>query len=397
MNREGLTPGDEARPPPILTRSVGLLLVTALGSLGSFYLLLPVVPLSALRHGAGGFAAGLCTGAMMLSTVMLEPAVPGLLRRLGNRRVMAAGLFLLGAPALALIATSSLPVLLVVCLARGAGLGIVVVAGTALMAELAPAERRGEAMGLYGAAVGVPSILCLPLGLWLVGRVGFAPVFFGGGALSLLALAAVPALPRRPVAAGRHAAVLSGLRRDRLARPALVFAAVTAGAGAIVTFLPLAVPAGSRQVAAIALLVQSCATPLARWAAGRHSDRHGGERLLIPAVLTAALGTCLLARVHSPSAVVTGMCLFGLGFGVAQNATLTAMLQRVSPAEFGRVSALWNMAYDGGMGVGAVGFGLLAGPLGYPTAFVVTAVVLVTALLPARREAGILLHHVRPA
>jgi MFS family permease len=99
-----------AAPRPILTRPVMLLLVTALGSLGSFYLLLPVVPLYAAGSGAGGAAAGLCTGAMMVSTVLLEPAVPFLLRRFGHRVVMAAGLVLLGAPAFALAASLWWPV-----------------------------------------------------------------------------------------------------------------------------------------------------------------------------------------------------------------------------------------------------------------------------------------------
>ena len=62
------------------------------------------------------------------------------------------------------------------------------------------------------------------------------------------------------------------------------------------------------------------------------------------------------------------------------------MLQRVPPSEFGRVSALWNLAYDGGMGIGAVGFGLVAGWAGYPAAFGLTAAILAAALIPASQD-----------
>jgi len=79
------------------------------------------------------------------------------------------------------------------------------------------------------------------------------------------------------------------------------------------------------------------------------------------------------------------MGLFGMGFGVAQNTTLAVMLERVPQSEFGRVSALWNIASDGGMGVGAVGVGLLVGWAGYTTAFALTAAVLAAALIPARQ------------
>lgn len=48
------------------------------------------------------------------------------------------------------------------------------------------------------------------------------------------------------------------------------------------------------------------------------------------------------------------------------------------------MSALWNVAYDAGMGIGAAGFGAVAGSTGYPWAFALTALLMLTALAPAR-------------
>jgi predicted MFS family arabinose efflux permease len=76
--------------------------------------------------------------------------------------------------------------------------------------------------------------------------------------------------------------------------------------------------------------------------------------------------------------VITGAAVFGLGFGVTQNVTQTLMYDRVAESAYGAVSAMWNLAYDGGMGLGAAGFGVLATRTGYPAAFALTA-----ALLPA--------------
>ena len=47
------------------------------------------------------------------------------------------------------------------------------------------------------------------------------------------------------------------------------------------------------------------------------------------------------------------------------------------------MSALWNVAYDAGTGIGAAGFGALAGLTGYPRAFALTALLMLTALVPA--------------
>ncbi|MFJ1967110.1 hypothetical protein ACIO93_00385 [Streptomyces sp. NPDC087903] len=64
----------------------------------------------------------------------------------------------------------------------------------------------------------------------------------------------------------------------------------------------------------------------------------------------------------------------------------TLMYSRVPASGYRTVSALWNVAYDAGMAIGAVGFGAAAGLTGYPWAFVLTALLMLTALVPARRD-----------
>ena len=97
----------------------------------------------------------------------------------------------------------------------------------------------------------------------------------------------------------------------------------------------------------------------------------------------AAAGVLALSLTAVPAAVIAGAAVFGLGFGVCQNVTQTVMYDRVPESAYGASSALWNLAYDGGMGLGAAGFGVIALHTGYPVAFVLVAVVLAAAILPA--------------
>jgi predicted MFS family arabinose efflux permease len=180
--------------------------------------------------------------------------------------------------------------------------------------------------------------------------------------------------------------MVAGLRTGMLLRPSIVFSTMAVGAGVVVTFLPLALPAGSSDLAAIGLLAQAVTAVIARWWAGRYGDRHEPGRLIIPALLTAAAGMLTLLLIASPVAVMVGMLLFGAGFGASQNASLALMFSRVAPRAYGTVSAVWNLAYDGGMGLGAVGFGLLVAQVGYPAGFAVTGALMVVALLPAWRD-----------
>ena len=375
-------------PPRLVTRPLLVRFVSAVGATVSFYLLLSTVPEYARAAGASASTAGLATAALTLSSVAAYLVAPRLISRYGYRLALAAGLAALGAPALLLTAPSgagaNLAVIMTVCVIRGVGFAITCVAGYALTVSLIPPQRRGEGLALIGVVSGVPSVACLPLGVWLAAHVGYRPVFIAGGAAALVGLASVPWLPRSGPAGGPSAGILAALRTPDLTRPAVMFSAVTMAVGIVVTFLPLAVARTATDVAALALLVQPATAIGGRWLAGRYGDRRGPAVLLAPGVLLAAAVMLTLSLVDVPAALIAGAAVFGVGFGVTQNASLTLMFDRVPESGYSTVSALWNLAYDGGMGLGAAAFGVLVVATGYPAAFALTAVVLPVGLALSR-------------
>jgi predicted MFS family arabinose efflux permease len=371
-----------AQRSSLVTRPLLVRFISIIGAEVSFYLPLSVVPLYVKSSGSAA-GAGSATGVLLLATVAAELATPRLVHLAGYRLSLAAGLFLLGAPALVLLTPASLAVVVAVNIARGVGFAITTVAGGALTASLIPAQRRGEGLGMVGIVGGVPAIVCLPAGVWVATRWGYGPVFAATAAAAILALGSVPGLPRRQEEAGPAAGVLTGLRNPGLVRLAGVFFASTMAAGMLVTFLPLSMAAA---ITAIALLTQSAAATAGRWAAGRIGDRYGQTRLLCPGVLLCVTGMTALAVTRTEAPVVCAAGCFGIGFGVLQNATLATMYARGTPGAYSSVSAIWNAAYDAGMSAGAIGIGLLVGYTGYRAAFLITAGLIVPALVPARRD-----------
>lgn len=370
-----------AAPPRLLTRPLILLCLSNFGALASFYLLLTVVPMYVTATGGGGIGAGMTTGALMLTTVAAELFTPGLVARYGYRRVLAVGMVLLGAPALLFPMSSGMTVILAICMLRGVGFAIAMVAGGALSAAHLPAERRGEGLGLLGIVAGLPAILALPLGPWLAKTYGFTPAFVLGTLAGLIAALFVLALPRYEPVAEKPLPITDGLRQPSLVAPALIFCTTAIVAGIIVTFLPEVV--GGTYLA-LGLLVHSVSATFARWVGGRLADRHGASRLLAPSVLVTALGMLLLFSSH-PVSVIAGMLLAGAGFGVAQSVSLLLMYERVSASGYGTVSAIWNIAYDAGYGIGGAAFGVMAAQTGYPGGFVIVALLVAFTARAARR------------
>jgi predicted MFS family arabinose efflux permease len=357
--------------------------------LTSFFLLLSVMPMLAARAGAGSSGAGLLTGSLLLGTIAAEVMAAAAIRRLGCRTVLAAGAVLLGTPALAMLVPEPRAVMVAVSLVRGIGFGLCGVVTGALTAQLLPPERRGEGLGLLGIVSGVPAVAALPAGVWLAGHQLAVVAAATAGVAGLVPLVAIHWLPRgreprRTVppgevpGAGRAARGLTGIAL----RLPLIFAATTVAAGVLDSFLPLAkgVPA---DLCSAALFVQAVMATLTRWQAGRHGDRYGHARLLLPALVVAAAGMLAMVALSSPVAIFAGMVLFGAGFGAVENATFALLIEQRPGAQ---ASAWWNLAYDVGYGAGPAVFGLICVRTGYPVAFALTGVLILAVLPGAVRE-----------
>jgi MFS family permease len=354
-----------------------------------YALLLPVVPLWAERGGSGAFGSGATTAVLMATTVATQLAVPWLLVRIGHRWVLAAGCVLLGGPAPFLALSADLVPVLALSALRGVGFGLATVAGSALVAELVPREQHGRAAGRYGLAVGLPQLVLLAAGVAVVERFGFTAVFVVAGVAPVLGALLVPA-----IRVSRATATVATAPRPRPARSALapVLAMLTCsiGQGGLITFLPLAVPDSGLLVPG-ALLATAAGALLGRLVAGELVDRlRWSGRLLVPGMLLAAAGLGAEVAALGTGAgalVVIGAAAVGFGFGMVQNDSLTVLFAAFGSSGYGAASAIWNIAYDAGTGVGALGLGAVAEPFGYSAAFGAAAVLL---------GAGVVVAWVRP-
>lgn len=376
---------DRAGRGALLERPMILALVASFCTMVGFYLLLSVVPLYAAEAGGGSSGAGLATALFMLSTVLAQLGMLHVLARFGYRAVLVVGLLLLGLPAFLYGPLGEVPAILAVTLVRGAGFGAAIVALAALVTELAPPGRRGEALGLYGVALTFPTAFCGALGLWIVDRSGFILVFVIGAITPLLAAFAALGISSPDRSEERGGAGLRTLfDRPELLRIFLLFTSCTAVSGVVVTFLPLSAPGPGFFSAATALLLLGLFATLFRWWAGRFGDRRDPRILLAPGLLCAAFGMAALSL--EGFALLGGALLFGAGFGMLQNTTLLLTMQRVPKAEYGLGSTLWNLAFDAGTGAGAFVFGFVVGTAGYFWTYVLCALLLVAtiSLIPGK-------------
>jgi predicted MFS family arabinose efflux permease len=354
---------------------------TALG-FASYFLTLASLPAYAVSGGADADIAGVVTAVFLTVTVLVQSTVPALTARFGPGPVLAVGLVALGAPSPLYAVDDGLVWLSAIAVVRGAGFGVLTVLGAVLAAQVAPPERRGEAIGLYGLGIAVPNLLAVPVGVALVldGQVAWLAWL---SAVPLLALPLVPGLVRavRGEPAGgtsSRAAALAALP------PSIVLLVVTLAGGGLVTFLPIERPDGA--LATAALLLFGLTGAVTRWQAGLLADRVGTRRLMPLSLVVGAAGIALvgLGLVAGAAWVLVGAAVFGAGFGAVQNLTLVTAFARAGTGGAAAASAMWNASFDVGTAIGALALGLVAAGIGLDWTYVAVAVLLVVTLPVAR-------------
>lgn len=407
-------------------RDFVLLMLATVTALCNFAPLMSVVPLWAAAGGGSGAGVGATTGAMMAATTATQLSMGPVLKRFTLRQIFAAGALIMAVPTPFYLLSDQLGPVLVISAARGIGFGLLVVAASALVAEIVPAHLLARALGIHGLGTGIPMVAALPASVWLVQQWSFTPVFIAATVFALVGMVLASMLSAGgrsaderpgpaagselldPESEGDHtAAGATDLLDDEpraepaaersgvlgvlgpLIRPALAFFTLTMALGAVNTFLPLAIPDAA--MVSLALFAAPAAMIAGRFGAGVVGSYMQPGRLVLPGTLLGGLGMAGVALGtaggFSTWWVVVGAAVFGFGLGAAQNDSLVAIMNRAGPGRHGLASTVWNFAYDAGMGTGAVLFGAVVGGVGYAWAFGIAMVVIVLVAPTARRSA----------
>jgi predicted MFS family arabinose efflux permease len=374
MARSDLKPARLISNPSIVLAAIGVCIAT------SFSVLLPVAPVLLERIGPHG-AAGAATAALFLGAVTGELMTPWLMSWVSSTRLLAGSQLVTAVLSLVFaIPHAAAWQMLAATGLRGVGMGVAIVVCVVLVAEVAPPNRRGHSIGLFGLALSTPGILLPSIGVALTdaGRADVTAVIAFGGGLAGAGLAL--RLPSRQAAGTRIAAhMVDAIRQPGLIAVFASFVLVSCSFGGVLTYTPIALPADGLGSAAAFLLVAGIARATSRWLGGLLGDRQPVKLVLAGGIGLAFIGLCTLAIHAGPVATLIAGVVYGSGYGTVQTGAYLAMTERSRATYVTAVSALYNSGIDLGASLGGTLLGLSAARFGYLNAFwVVPAVVLVS-------------------
>lgn len=341
----------------------------------------PLLPDIEERTGAGDTALGLALAAYAIPIALLSIPLGRAADSMGRRALLTSGLVFVAAGSVLIAASHGIALLLMARAVQGVGSAASWIAALALVSDMAPPGKRGEALGLALGATGVGAIAGPALGGITAQAISFEAPFLIICAIAVALLLATPVvLPREPRRSPSEMpalpAILRATRSGSGAWGAGVLIASASVLGLIEVVAPLDLEARlAVSSGAIGLLfagsiaVDALLSPLG----GRWGDRRGRRVPAIAGLTLSALSVGLLAVLPGVAGAAVALAVFGAGFSMSMAASVPWLDEAMAAETRGLGFGVQNLLYALGYIVGPILGGVLLDLLGADLSYALTA------------------------
>lgn len=359
------------KPSSLLSReivSINLYILLIFINLSLFVLL----PLYLDDIGGSTTVIGLIMGIYSFANFLVKPALGGVMRRFGYRRMILIGtLIILVASALYGMVESIGPFIFVIRIVHGLGIALAVVTSLAVLGQLLPPTRLGEGYNLATLAMILPMSFAPVLGEGVIRQWGFAAFWYIPPAAVLLALVLIfriyNSIPQNhlhlhtPAPSWREAEVF----RDRVMIGAMVVNFLAFTGQASMNSL-IALYAEFRGLSpSYYFLFYSLAIILLRLWFGRYFDRDLQWQILAWSLVVWVVGCLLLPLAASNPLLGLAGLVMGAGFFPIYPILNAMVMKRSSPGHSDNNLSLFTASTDLGFLLGPAVFGAVIKGFGY--------------------------------
>lgn len=363
--------------------------VTLIGFLDT-HLLIPVIALYAASLGGSVGTVGLVVGVYSLSNTFSNVLGGRIVDRYGYRRPLIFGLLGDAAAMLSYVFCIFPWHLALVRLAHGFAGGFV---GPSTMSSLANSCSKGNlgrALGIYGMAIALATLLGYGGGGLIASKLGYGFVFYTGAGLLLIATVLAFLMPAgKTISKFKGSAdsnintALSLLVRPGLRLPYTVIFSQYFAFGGIVALLPLYLSGLGLEAyhAGILLASFSISFIMVQFIGGRLADRTGRLKPALIGLLLASAGVALLPLPGSFTGCLVLMLVYGAGFGFIFPSVSAMVGEGVDADMYGMATGIFHALITAGVAIGAPLIGFLAGFTGIGWGLALCAAPLLLSLL----------------
>jgi len=377
--------------PKVITPAFSLIWLSSLAYFVAVGATLPVTPLfvdGPLRGTA--VDVGLVVGVISFSAVGFRPIAGRIGDRKGRRIIIILGAILAAGSIGAHALVGSIAELVILRVIVGIGEAFFFTGAATVVTDVAPEDRRGEAVSFFSIALYLGLALGPVAGETILEAFSFDAVWLTSGAACLLAVVMV--LPLKDTREIHEHTARPRLIHPKALLPGIVLACSVWGFAGFSSFIPLYARevglGGSRFLFAMYAVV----ILLVRSAGAKIPDRVGPRRTAMISLTFSVIGMATMWGWDSPLGLYASTVVFAVGQSLAYPALMTLAVAGTSAGERSSVIGTFTAFLDIGFGIGPLSLGVVAQALGYRAVFLAGAgfaVIGIAVLLTNLRETTI--------
>jgi MFS family permease len=335
----------------------------------SFTFLYPVLPRLVIQLDGSATDIGLVMGAFNFISFISRPTAGWLSDRFGRKPLLLIGSIVSSIAVAAISIAPSVGTLVMLRMLHGAAEAAFYVAAATAVTDIAPENRRAEAVSIFSIAF----FAALGFGPWA------GDVLLGGGLSSTLILAAASAILATllttwiavPSPAPSEHHQLAKLLHPAALLPGLLFAFSLIGYAGFTGFIAIyleqhLIPHSGWFFAVYAVTVVGV-----RIFGARIPEQLGPRTAAISAMVAIAIGLAFLGLHPTLLTALLGTVILGIGQAICFPALLAVALQRGNEGDRGVIVGTLVGFLDVGVALGSLVFGVIGESVGYDVAFLV--------------------------
>ncbi|MGH2655818.1 MAG: MFS transporter [Actinomycetota bacterium] len=340
---------------------------------------LPVLPLYVRGPlGGGDVSVGVTVGAFSVTALLVRPWAGRLADRRGRRLPMLIGIGTFVVSVGGYVVAGSVPALVGMRLLTGVGEALFFTGAASAIADMAPDERRGEAISFFSLALWTGIAVGPVIGEVVLGQGRFDLVWLASAALGLLAGALTLRVRVQTI---RTEGMPSRLIHRGALLPGTAILASIWGAAGFFAFVPLYSRelglSGSRGV----FVLFSGIVLAIRFLGARLPDALGPVRAARVSLVVSAAGLALMGVWGTTTGLFVATAVYAVGQALAFPALMALALRDAAPGQRGAAIATFTAMVDVGFGIGPAALGFVAHGFGYGGVFLFGAAVALLGLV----------------
>lgn len=329
--------------------------------------------------------SGILAACYTLVASFSRPICGRIVDKHGRKPMLIVGLLLFGIGALLFGMSSAVITLLLFRFIQGLGFGFSSTASSAACVDNIPAEHLGRGLGYFGIAGTLTQFIGPVLAVSLIISTNYFPPFatacvacLFATALTLFTTDVINSTPKS-ASTSTESASFRGIWKyieKRSLFPSLIQLVISFSISCYMIYGALFAQFKGYDNIRIFFILSATGVLLARLVISRFVDKVHEFAFVIPASLLCGLSCLTNALINTPNVFLICGLLYGFSLGTMQPALNSMALRGIESTRRGAASGTFMFGFDGGLGLGALIWGVMADYHSYNSIYIAASVLL---------------------